>query len=143
MLRSFELLCRDASHIWLRDANDDWQSSLASEGCVQGCVMGPFVFGFATLSLYESVMSTLEGKENAFFGAYSDDSMIGAAHDDALLAFDTFKREAEAIRLKVNFNRYKTVVMIGRCGFEVELDRRVQALLLHLLVGARCEGVRG
>ena len=127
LLRSFELLYRDASHIWLRDANDDWQSSLASEGCVQGCVMGPFVFGFATLSLYESVMSTLDGKENAFFGAYSDDSMIGAAHDDALLAFDTFKREAEAIRLKVNFNRHKTVVMIGRCGSEVELDRRVQA----------------
>ena len=127
LLRSFELMYRHASDIWLRDNNDDWQSSLASEGCVQGCVMGPFVFGFATISLYESVMSTLEGKEHAFFGAFSDDSMIGAAHDDALLAFDTFKREAEAIRLKVNFNRNKTVVMIGRCGSEVELGRRVQA----------------
>jgi ribonuclease HI len=127
LLRSYELLYRDASHIWLRDGNDDWQSSLASEGCVQGCVMGPFVFGFATISLYESVMSTLEGKEHAFFGAFSDDSMIGAAHDDALVAFDTFKREAEAIRLKINFNRNKTVVMIGRCGSQVELDRRVQA----------------
>ena len=127
LLRSFELLYRDASHIWLRDGNDDWQSSPASEGCVQGCVMGPFVFGFATISLYESVMSTLEGKEHAFFGAFSDDSMIGAAHDDALVAFDTFKREAEAIRLQVNFNRNKTVVMIGRCGSQAELDRRVQA----------------
>ncbi len=127
LLRLFELLYRDASHIWLRDVNDDWLSSLASEGCVQGCVLGPLVFGFATLSLYESVMRTLEGKENAFFGAFSDDSMIGAAHDDALHAFDTFEREAQAIRLKVNFNRNKTVVMIGRCGSQAELDRRVQA----------------
>ena len=83
---------------------------------MQGCVMGPFVFGFATISLYESVLETLRGKENALFGAFSDDSMIGAAHEDALLAFDTFKREAEAIRLKINFNPNKTVVMIGRCG---------------------------
>ena len=123
----FQLLYKDASSIWLRGDDDDWQAALAEEGCVQGCVMGPFVFGFATLSLYESVLETLRGKENSLFGAFSDDSMIGAAHEDALLAFDTFKREAEAIRLKINFNPNKTVVMIGRCGSQAELDRRCQA----------------
>ena len=123
----FQLLYRDATSIWLRDEDDEWQASPASEGCVQGCAMGPFVFGFATICLYESVLSTLEGKENSLFGAFSDDSMIGAAHEDALLAFDTFKREAEAIRLKVNFNPNKTVVMIGRCGSQDELERRRQA----------------
>ena len=47
----FHALYDGATSVWLRAADDDWTTLLAEQGCIQGCVMGPFVFGFATLEL--------------------------------------------------------------------------------------------
>ena len=115
------------SKIWLRNNEDEWESVIAEEGCVQGCAMGPFVFGFATLSVYERIANLLSTKSNSFFGAYSDDSMIGAKHDDAVEAFDELKNGLASVGLKINFNPHKTVVLLGKCQSDEEAMRKAQS----------------
>ena len=47
----FNLYYGRDSNIYMRDYEDHDPLS-AINGCVQGCCMGPLVFGFATLPLY-------------------------------------------------------------------------------------------
>ena len=123
----FSLLYENNSKIWLRNNEDEWESVIAEEGCVQGCAMGPFVFGFATLSVYERIANLLSTKSNSFFGAYSDDSMIGAKHDDAVEAFDELKNGLASVGLKINFNPHKAVVMLDKCQSDEEAMRKAQS----------------
>ena len=123
----FELLYQRSSRIWLRNNEDDWEAVLAEEGCVQGCALGPYVFGFATLPTYERVANFLKGKPNCFFKAYSDDSIIGASHEYSIEAFDALVEGLGNCGLKVNFKPHKTVVMIGKCANEEDLARRIQS----------------
>ena len=121
----FELFYKDSSNIWLRNDSDDWEAAIAEEGCVQGCAMGPYVFGFATLPSYLKAADSLKDKANSFFRAYSDDSIIGAAHGDAIKTFDILQEGLSSCGLKVNFKPHKTVVLVGKCNSEVELQQRV------------------
>ena len=56
--------------MWLREENENWRAFATEEGCVQGCVMGPLVFGFVTIALYEKVQKELKNKENSLFKAW-------------------------------------------------------------------------
>ena len=96
LAKLFGLFYKNDSKVWLREENENWRAFATEEGCVQGCVMGPLVFGFATIALYEKVQNELKNKENSLFKAYSDDSFIGASHDNAVAAFKVFKEDAEA-----------------------------------------------
>ena len=122
----FELLYKECSNIWLRNNEDEWEAAIAEEGCVQGCALGPFIFGFATLPSYKRTSAILKDKPNSFFRAYSDDSTIGDVHDDAINAFDTLKEGLKSCGLKINFRPHKTVVLLGHCNDDLELQRRIQ-----------------
>ena len=127
LAKLFGLFYKNDSKVWLREENENWRAFATEEGCVQGCVMGPLVFGFATIALYEKVQKELRNKENSLFKAYSDDSFIGASHDDAVAAFKVFKEEAEASNnLKINFGPNKTCVLLGRCDTKEEAQQRVR-----------------
>jgi hypothetical protein len=47
----YSLYGRDTK-VWLR-ADHDWTTLLAEEGFIQGCVFGPFEFGFASKEAYD------------------------------------------------------------------------------------------
>ena len=53
-------------------------NTAGGEGCIQGCVFGPFVFGFASKEAYDLVLEVLKDIPDSFFGAYSDDSAISS-----------------------------------------------------------------
>lgn len=121
----FHTLYGGATQVWLRAEDDDWTTMLAEQGCIQGCVMGPCVFGFATLEAYRAVTATLADCPNSFFGAYSDDGCISAEHASALTALETYLREGEKCGLHVNFARGKTEVLLGACESDEEVTRRI------------------
>ena len=74
--------------MWLRCEQDEWTTLSSQQGVVQGCVFGPFGFGFGTLDVYRSVIDHLTPHDDAFFGAYSDDAVISAPHEEATEAFE-------------------------------------------------------
>ena len=121
--RLFNLFYQNDSNAWLKDENN-WVHEDVTAGCVQGCCMGPLTFAFATLPLYEKVSQTLHTKENALFGAYSDDSLIAASHDDATLAFRTFTDNLNDFHLRLNY--MKTVVLLGKCSSNEEAQERAE-----------------
>ena len=123
----FHALYDGATNVWLRADDDDWTTLLAEQGCIQGCVMGPFVFGFATLELYRTVTATLADSPNSFFGAYSDDACISAEHDLAITALRTYLEEGEQCGLHVNFASGKTEVLLGICESDEEVATRIRA----------------
>lgn len=55
------------------------------------------MFGFGTRHLYESVINMLKEKENSFFGAYWDDSVISAPHEDTAGAFKMMKEKGSEL----------------------------------------------
>jgi len=122
----FHALYSGATSVWMRAEEDEWSSLLAEQGCVQGCVMGPLIFGFATVEAYRAVAMTLRDCPNGWFGAYSDDSCISASHDFATVAFRTYLEEGRQSGLNVNFAKGKTEVLLGECESEDEMHRRVQ-----------------
>jgi hypothetical protein len=121
-----DLLYGKASFVWLKDEVKDWERLLIEMGCVQGCVLGPYVFGFASLELYKGIQATLKGKENAFFSAFSDDSFVSALHSDSLVAFKAYLQQGPLSGLHVNFKPGKTIALLGRCE-PAEVESRVQA----------------
>lgn len=127
--KMFALFYHNASKVWLRDSTDDWEASLAEEGCVQGCVMGPLVFGFATLPLYTKMVQLLKHKQHSFFGAYSDDGLIAASHIDASEAFRVFQDDMASQNLALNFKKNKTVVLLGKCATQDECAAHVQTYI--------------
>jgi hypothetical protein len=140
LAKLFGLFYKNDSKVWLREENENWRAFATEEGCVQGCVMGPLVFGFATIALYEKVQNELKNKENSLFKAYSDDSFIGASHDNAVAAFKVFKEEAETRNnLKINFGPNKTCVLLGRCDTQEETQQRVRQ---YLSLGFPAENIK-
>ena len=75
----------------------------------------------ATLPSYKRTSAILKDKPNSFLRAYSDDSIIGAVHDDAIKAFDTLKKGLKSCGSKINFRTHKTVVLLGLCNDDLEL----------------------
>ena len=73
------------------------------------------MFGFATLDLYKAIQEILKDKINSFFAAFFDDGFISAATEDCITAFNYYKNEGPKCGLKVNFNKGKTVVVLGLC----------------------------
>ena len=127
LARIFHALYKGDTNIWLRCEQDEWTTLLSEQGFVQGCVFGPFGFGFATLDVYKAVIDYLAGGDvDAFFGAYSDDAVISAAHDNATEAFEMYMLMGGPAGLHVNFSAGKTEVLLGRCGSLAEVNRRVR-----------------
>ena len=135
----FHALYDGATQVWLRAEDDDWTTLLAEQGCIQGCVMGPCVFGFATLEAYRAVAAALADCPNSFFGAYSDDGCISAEHASALTALRTYLREGEQCGLHVNFALGKTEVLLGACESDEEVTRRIDG---YEALGVPRENVR-
>ena len=52
-----------STNIWRRNDSDDWEAAIDDEGCVQGCAMVPYVFGFATLPSYIIAADSLKDKK--------------------------------------------------------------------------------
>ena len=122
----FRALYNGATKVWLRNEDDDWTSILAQMGCVQGCVMGPCVFGFSTLDAYVAVKDSLRDCANGFFGAFLDDGGLSAAHDYARRALATYLVEGAECGLNVNFALGKTEILLGVCNSAEEVERRIQ-----------------
>ena len=135
LLNLFNLFYGRNSYIFMLDDQNQFTNPLlAMNGCVQGCCMGPLVFGFATLPLYEKLAQDLENKENSFFGAYSDDSLIGAKHEDAVASFTWLQENIAQFDLRLNLGPNKTTVLVGKCESEEEVQRRVNTYrdVLHV-----------
>ena len=124
-------------NLFYQDDSDEWESDKVTSGCVQGCYMGPLTFAFATLSLYEEIKDNLANKGNAFFAAYSDDSFIGANHEDAVEAFEMFIGLLDNYHLRLNFR--KTVVMLGKCNDMEELQDRISC---YINLGISMENIK-
>ena len=122
----FHALYDGATTVWMRAEEDEWSSLLAEQGCVQGCVMGPLVFGFATLEAYRAVVATLTDCPNGWFGAYSDDGCISATHPFAITALETYLEEGGRSGLNVNFAKGKTEVLLGVCESDEEVALRMR-----------------
>ena len=123
LLSLFKLFYGRNSSIFMRNNENNFSDPLlAMNGCVQGCCMGPVVFGFATLPLYEKLAQYLENKENSFFGAYSDDSLIGAKHEDAVNSFSWLQDNIAEFDLRLNLGPNKTTVLFGKCESNEELQ---------------------
>lgn len=120
----FALYGKDTK-VWLRADRDDWTTLLAQEGCIQGCVLGPLVFGFSTKEAYDRVCAILRGCLDCFFVAFSDDSAISADHDPCVEAFMEYLEAGKECGLKVNFAINKTVVLLGKCADEGEVEQRI------------------
>lgn len=135
----FHALYSGATKVWLRNEDDDWTSMLAEMGCVQGCVMGPCVFGFSTLEAYRNVQATLTDCPNSFFGAFLDDGSMSAEHRFALRALATYLTEGEQCGLSVNFALGKTEVLLGLCESEEEVAQRIDG---YMALGVPRENVR-
>ena len=127
LLAIFNLLYSEASFVWLKDDITDWKAILIEMGCVQGCVLGPYIFGFASLELYKSIQNILKDKDNSFFAAFSDDSFLSANHVDSVEAFKLFINKGPSCGLHVNFKPGKTVVLLGTCNSQVEVQQRINA----------------
>ena len=126
LLNLFNLFYGRHSNIFMRDNENNFNDPMiAMNGCVQGCCMGPLVFGFATLPLYQELAQKLENKENAYFGAYSDDSHIGAKYEDAVSSFSYLQENIKDYDLRLNLGPNKTTVLIGKCASNEELQERV------------------
>ena len=135
LLNLFNLFYGRNSFIFMRDNDNKFTDPmLAMNGCVQGCCMGPLVFGFATLPMYEKLTLKLENKENSIFGAYSDDSFIGAKHEDAVNSFNWLQNNVADYDLRLNLGPNKTTVLIGKCENNEELQQRIATYrdTLHL-----------
>lgn len=127
--RLFYSLYGSSTKVWLRSEHDDWTTLLAEEGCIQGCVFGPFIFGFTTLDAYRRVNAVLRNCPNSFFGAYSDDGAIHAPHDHAIAAFVEYITAGEECGLTVNLALNKTTVLLGRCRDDEEVEARIQSYI--------------
>ena len=56
LARIFHALYSGSTNVWLRCEQDEWTTLSSQQGVVQGCVFGPFGFGFGTLDVYRSVI---------------------------------------------------------------------------------------
>ena len=119
----YSLYGRDTK-VWLRADHDEWTTLLAEEGCIQGCVFGPFVFGFASKEAYDLVLEVLKDIPDSFFGAYSDDSAISSNTEGCCEAFLMYEQAGRACGLHVNFAANKTVVLLGKCD-QAELQGKI------------------
>ena len=135
----YYFLYSKASNIWLKDETSDWKALMIETGCVQGCVLGPYVFGFATLEAYRSAKQTLNNKPDAIFGAFSDDVFISALTTDSILAFNTLTDECKACGLSVNFKPGKTVVLLGECDDSLEVGPKIEQ---YMRLGFPLENIR-
>jgi hypothetical protein len=127
LAKYFYFLYEDNTNIWMRSDEETWSTIIGSQGGVQGCVQAPIIFGFGSLKPYKSINALLSLKENAFFGAFLDDSVISAAHEDAITGFDIFRADGPKHGLDINYAPNKTVVLLGRCDNEEEMRRRILA----------------
>ena len=90
-------------------------------------MQAPIVFGFGSLVPYKNIDSFLKPKENALFGAYLDDSVISAAHEDTVTAFQMYQRDGPKHGLEINYGPNKTVVLLGKCANAEETQQRITA----------------
>ena len=121
----FHALYNGPTPVWLRNENDEWTTLHAEQGCVQGCVSGPLVFGFGSLGAYRATSASLAGCEDAFFGAYSDDGSMSAEHNALIRAFKVYLREGAQCGIHINFAPGKTEVLLGVCESMEEVERRI------------------
>ena len=127
LARYYYFLYEEDTNIWIRRDEDQWTTISGSQGGIQGCVQAPIVFGFGSLLPYKRVKTFLDPKDNSIFGAFLDDSVISASHDDAVQAFDILKEGGEGHGLHINYGENKTVVLLGKCVDEEEVRQRVVA----------------
>ena len=100
LARYYHFLYQRSNTIWARNGENSWGSFTASQGGTQGCVLAPMMFGFGSLRLYESITNMMKEKENSFFGAYLDDSVISAPHEDTVRAFQMIQEEGTRLGME-------------------------------------------
>ena len=127
LAKYFYFLYEEDTNIWIRSSEHEWTTISGSQGGIQGCVQAPIVFGFGSLIPYQNISSFLKPKENAIFGAFLDDSVISAAHKDTIEAFDIFKTDGPKHGLEINYGPNKTVVLLGKCANDAEVQQRIAA----------------
>ena len=127
LAKYYYFLYQENSNIWIRENEDQWTTISGSQGGVQGCVQAPIVFGFGSLTPYTQVKTFLDTKEDSQFGAFLDDSVISAAHDDTVEALNIFKRLGPQHGLHLNYGENKTVVLLGKCEDDAEVQQRIAA----------------
>ena len=125
LAKFYYFLYQKDTNIWIRENENQWTTISGSQGGVQGCVLAPIVYGFGSLTPYTNVKTFLDTKENSLFGAFQDDSVISAAHDDTIKAFDMFKKLGPKHGLHLNYSENKTVVLLGKCADETDTQRRI------------------
>lgn len=124
LTRYYYFLYQENTNIWTRDGENSWNTITSAQGGIQGCVLAPIVFGFSSLGLYEIVANMLEDKDNSFFGAYLDDSIVSAAHEDTVQALRVFQEEGAKYGMELNYGPNKTVVLMGICDNE-DVENRI------------------
>jgi hypothetical protein len=127
LARYYYFLYQEDTNIWIRENDDQWTTISGSQGGIQGCVLAPIVYGYGSLTPYTNVKAILDTKENSIFGAFLDDSVISAAHQDTVEAFDSYKKDGPEYGLHINCDENKTVVLLGKCEDDAETQRRITA----------------
>jgi hypothetical protein len=64
-------------------------------------------------------------KKNSILGAFLDNSVIFAAHEDTVDAFDSYKRDGPEDGLHINYDENKTIVFLGKCEDDAETQQRI------------------
>ena len=127
LTRYFYFLYQKNTNIWARNSESSWNTITGSQGGTQGCVMAPMVFGFGSLNTYRGIDTYLKDTPNSLFGAYLDDSVISAPHENTITAFSMFKADGPKHGLEINYGTNKTVVLLGKCKDDEETAQRIAA----------------
>jgi hypothetical protein len=125
LAKYYYFLYQEDASIWILGNDNQWTTIPGSQGGIQGCVQAPILFGFGSLATYTFLKSLLDTKENSIFGAFSDDSVISAAHEDTVDVFDSYKKDGPEHGMHINCGENKTAVLLAKCEDDAETQRRI------------------